>query len=109
MNYLIRRISIIFSFFFFVIIPADALTVAVDDSNQCIALALCTEQMQELYRQFPEILTIESSSFVNSFDSANIIHFVVADAMGELRPVMFAILLKAEVSLYEWLLNEFVR
>ncbi|XP_022688581.1 uncharacterized protein LOC111260222 [Varroa jacobsoni] len=88
---------------------ADDLTVAVDDTNQCVGLSLCTAQMRALWRDFPELLTIESSSYVESLDLANVVHFLVADAMGELRPVMFAILIKSESTLYEWLLQEFVR
>lgn len=96
-------------FLFLFCFPADDLTVAVDDTNQCVALAFCTDQMRVLWREFPELLTIESSSYIESLELANIVHFLVADAMGELRPVMFAVLLKSESNLYEWLLNEFVR
>ncbi|XP_003743618.2 uncharacterized protein LOC100898469 [Galendromus occidentalis] len=88
---------------------ANDLTVAVDDTNNVVALAYCNDKMRALYEEYPEILTIDSSNFIDSLNFTHVILFFVVDSLGEVRPVMSAMILKSNETMYEWLLNEFVR
>lgn len=88
---------------------AKDLTVAVDDMNDVVALAYCNDKMRTLYEEYPEILTIDSSNFIDSLNLTHVILFFVVDSLGEVRPVMLAMILKSNETMYEWLLNEFVR
>lgn len=88
---------------------ANDLTVAVDDTNNVVALAYCNDKMRSLFEEYPEILTIDSSNYIDSLNSTHVILFFVVDSLGEVRPVMSALILKTNETMYEWLLNEFVR
>lgn len=89
-------------------IAANDLTVAVDDANNVVALAYCNDKMRTLFEEYPEILTIDSSNNVESLNSTRVILFFVVDSLGEVRPVMSAMILKSNETMYDWLLNEFV-